>query len=157
MVDRWIDFAKYENKKLKIDYINKLVVDIFSFIKFYDIDLIITPTIPHRIYDYIFYLIFNFLRKPYLMIEQTSGVIIKKNSLKCLYYPIFSVENSADIMKLSFKKKEDTSHDVKKYLEYMRNNKDKFKYDYIMDKETNSKKLFNKIKKKISKVFKTFL
>ena len=24
-------------------------------------------------------------------------------------------------MKLSFKKKEDTSHDVKKYLEYMRN------------------------------------
>ena len=50
------------------------------------------------------------------MIEQTSGVIIKKNSLKCLYYPIFSVENRADIMKLSFKKKEDTSHDVKKYM-----------------------------------------
>ena len=72
------------------------------------------------------------------MIEQTSGVIIKKNSPKCLYYPIFSVENRADIMKLSLKK-EDTSHDVKKYLEYMRNNKDKFKYDYIMDKETNSK------------------
>lgn len=153
LVDRWFDFAKYENKKLKIDYINKLVFDIFSFIKFYDINLIITPTIPHRIYDYIFYLIFNFQKKPFLMIEQTSGVIIKKNLLKCLYYPIFSVENRSNIMKSNFKKKEDISHDVETYLKYMKNNKDKFKYDYILDKETNSKRLFYKIKKKFPKLF----
>ena len=38
----------------------------------------------------------------------------------------------------------------------MRNNKDKFKYDYIMDKETNSKKLFKKIKKKSPKFLRLF-
>lgn len=153
LVDRWVDFAKHEKTKLKLNYINKLVVDIFSFIKFYDIDLIITPTIPHRIYDYVFYLIFNFQKKPFLMIEQTSGVILKDNLLKSLYYPIFSIENRNNILKLNFKNKSVISNDVNKYLKYMTENKDIFKYDYILDKESKSQKLLNKIKKKSPKLF----
>ena len=65
LIDRWIDNSKFKNNKLKIKYINKLVNDIFIFLKFYKIDLIISPTIPHRIYDYVFYLIFNFQKKPF--------------------------------------------------------------------------------------------
>ena len=42
LIDRWIDNSKFKNNKLKIKYINKLVNDIFIFLKFYKIDLIIS-------------------------------------------------------------------------------------------------------------------
>lgn len=151
LIDRWFDFSYTNTKDLKKKYINKIIKDMNIFINQNKIDIIISPTIPHRVFDYILYILCKIKKKAFLMIEVTTGIIHDRGKLKCLYFGMFSIENRTKHM---FNTKIDNlsiNNKTKEYLEFVDQEKNNLKYDYVQKKEKISRSLVYKLKKNTPK------
>lgn len=144
LINRWFEFGYKSNIKTKINYTMKLLSDISKFIIQYKIDVIICPTIPHRIYDYIFYVLFKRLKKPFLMIEETAGAKIVDNKLKPIYFGIFDIHNRAyykDNYQLDkiFKFDKDIDNLLKYFEKFSSDNKFHYNFERLSLKKYKNK------------------
>ncbi|MAV81841.1 MAG: hypothetical protein CMI90_00075 [Pelagibacteraceae bacterium] len=157
-INRWFDYAISENKNLKKLFLSKMIADISKFIEIYKIDIVVCPTVPHRIYDYVFYALQLIKNKPFLMVENTSGIRIKNNNLVNLNFGIYNVyfrTSYINNIKLNSNHKFDS--EISKVLQYFKDKNDSIKYTYILANEKTTESLLYKSKLLIPKRIKLYL
>ena len=86
-------FRAIDSKLLNEFAFHQPIIHELNIFDIYNIDLVICPTIPHRIFDYIIYVIAKYKNIPFLMIESTAAIKNYGGTLEPICFPIDSIEN----------------------------------------------------------------
>ena len=154
MMTRWFlgdDALTYEDRR---QYYYNLVRLWLSIFKKTEADMIICPTIPHRIYDYIAYLVSRYLGKPFLSIEQTSDIRVGDEGMTHFHFALSDIEDRSkvflDVM-ATLPKEVTLEESEERYLERARKSYEDVIPSYIQEKQVKDKKT------RIRKIYEEYL
>ena len=141
MLNRWFINADKASFKSRSQYYNRLVESWLNIFDLYQTDLIICPTIPHRVFDYIAYMVAQYKKIPFLMVEATAGIKVEKGELLECYFVIDNLTNRTEELSRQFQAVKQTlriSNNTKEYIARVQSSYDLAKPKYLIDKERNS-------------------
>ena len=110
MCNRWFINPDRASSKTRMMYYNQLVENWLNIFKCYEIDLVICPAVPHRIYDYVAYMVATYLKVPFLMINATAALRVVDGELVFWHYLIDDVFNRTNHINENFLARK---HDIK--------------------------------------------
>ena len=138
MMNRWCcapDNISFEDRRLYYLLMLRLWIRMLKTVK---ADMVLCPTIPHRVYDFVAYLATKVLDIPYLVIEQVADIrCAEDGTMNAWFYAISDIENRSqrfvDAMDGSAKSAE-LSDDGARYLARAKGDYDAVIPSYILKK-----------------------
>jgi hypothetical protein len=117
MMDRWFG----DPHSLSIEKRRAYYIDMANFwislIENAKIELIVVPTIPHRLYDYMGYIVAQYLGVPFIMMEITNELLVMEDgSRKSSYYLLNNLDRRSRIFAEVFDPKAMPSPELQRYL-----------------------------------------
>ena len=147
MTNRWTVSPDKAYYKSRIQYYYKQLELWMNIFDYYNIGIVITPSVPHRIFDYICYMVAQYKNIPFLMIDQTPPLSNDPVERLNTYHVIHSINHrSADNYK-KYLKEIDTikvSKGVESYFNALLGDYAAVKPKYLVEKEIKAEILLNK-------------
>lgn len=162
MLNRWFINPEAASFKSRSQYFNKLVEIWLNIFEAYKIDLVICPTVPHRVFDYIAYMIAQYKQVPYLMLEATAGIKNQNGDLVECMFAIDNLANRTSIISKEFEKNKTLltiTSNTSDYVKRIQSSYKEAKPKYLIEKENKliNENLFEKIKSYLPLHFKIWI
>ncbi len=138
MCNRWFINPERASYKIRAQYYNRMVEIWLNIFKNLNIELVVSPAIPHRVYDYVAYMVAKYLNVPYLMVDGTAAMWLVDGELDHCRYVIDDVFDRTKHVFSDFEKNIETikiSEDIKTYSELALGKYEQAKPKYLLDKE----------------------
>lgn len=141
MVNRWFINPDRASYKSRAQYYNRMIEVWINIFKHHEIDLVIGAAIPHRVYDYVAYMVAQHLDVPYLMIDGTAAIHLNDGEMD--YWPFFidRIEDRMTYIYERFKAKKSKikiSKNTQEYADRVRGDYEGAKPKYLDDKDVKA-------------------
>ena len=147
MIDRWSGNVKSISMEKRRTYYTAMADYWFALYQTLDIECVVLPTIPHRLYDYMAYIVAQYLGIPYIMLNKANDMLIDENGnrrgVTTFADDIF--DQSKIVRELSNKKRK-PSKDLQRYLDTLNQDYESNIPSYMREKQQRKKPISEQIR-----------
>lgn len=147
MMDRWCSASESVPWEKSRAYYIGMANQLLALYQAYEIGAVILPTVPHRLYDYMAYLVARHLGIPFIMIEEANEILFHEDgSRSSLYFVTNDMQNRFAHIQDDIKTGDTPSPDLARYIATFDQSYEQRRPAYNKDKERAAQSLPNRLR-----------
>jgi hypothetical protein len=118
MMDRWFADPDHLSIEKRRSYYIDMANNWLAFYEAQKIEAAIAPTVPHRLYDYMAYIVAQYLNIPFIMLEQSNELLIRDDGSREMFlFVINSIHDRYRVLQDQVRSDRKPSTELQRYFE----------------------------------------